>query len=75
MILNRVKLGRAVPFIKYLASVVSLIFLPETLIWNKFNFGYQIYEGVHLTLPPHIFFHPSEIWSMLHHGSVGASSE
>ena len=55
MILNRVKLGRAVPFIKYLASVVSLIFLPETLIWNKFNFCYQIYEGVHLTLPPHIF--------------------
>ena len=55
MILNRVKLGRAVTFIKCLSSVVSLIFLPETLIWNKFNFGYQIYEGVHLTLPPHIF--------------------
>ena len=55
MILNRVKLGRAVTFIKCLSSVVSLIFLPETLIWNKFNFGYQIYEGVHLTLPSHIF--------------------
>ena len=55
MILNRLKLGRAVTFIKYLAGVVSLIFLPETLIWNNFNFGNQIYEGVHLTLPPHIF--------------------
>ena len=55
MILNRVKLGRAVTFIKYLAGVVSLIFLPETLIWNNFNFDYQIYEGVHLTLPSHTF--------------------
>ena len=35
MTLNRVKLGRAVTFIKYLASIVSLIFLPKTLIWNK----------------------------------------
>ena len=35
MILNRVKLGRAVTFMKYLASVVFLIFLPKTLIWNK----------------------------------------
>ena len=29
------KLGRAVTFMKYLASVVSLIFLAKTLIWNK----------------------------------------
>ena len=35
MTLNRVKLRRAVTFMKYLASVVSLIFLPKTLIWNK----------------------------------------
>ena len=35
MALNRVKLGRAVTFMKYLASVVSLILLPKTLIWNK----------------------------------------
>ena len=35
MTLNRVKLGRAVTFMKYLASVVSLIFLPITLIWNN----------------------------------------
>ena len=38
MTLNRVKLGRVVTFIKYLASVVSLIFLPKTLIWNKITF-------------------------------------
>ena len=35
---NRVKLGRAVTFIKYLASVVSLIFLVLALIWNKITF-------------------------------------
>ena len=38
MTLNRVKLGRAVTFMKYLASVVSLIFLAKTLIWNKITF-------------------------------------
>ena len=38
MTLNRVKSGRAVTFMKYFASVVSLIFLPETLIWNKITF-------------------------------------
>ena len=38
MSLNRVKLGRAVTFIKYLASVVSLIFLELILIWNKTTF-------------------------------------
>ena len=38
MTLNRVKLGRAVTFMKFLASVVSLIFLPKTLIWNKITF-------------------------------------
>ena len=36
--LNRVKLGRTVTFMKYLASVVSLIFLPNTLVWNKITF-------------------------------------
>ena len=35
---NRVKLGRAITFIKYLAWVVSLIFLALTLIWNKITF-------------------------------------
>ena len=38
MALNRVKLGAAVTFMRYLASVVSLIFLPKTLIWNKIAF-------------------------------------
>ena len=38
MALNRVKLGSAVTFMKYLASVVSLIFLLETLVWNKISF-------------------------------------
>ena len=38
MTLNRVKLGRAVTFMKYLDSVVSLIYLAKTLIWNKITF-------------------------------------
>ena len=38
MTLNRVKLGRAVTFMKYLAGVVSLKFLAKTLIWNKITF-------------------------------------
>ena len=42
MTLNRVKLGRAVTFMKYLASVVSLIFLAKILIWNKITFPASI---------------------------------
>ena len=38
MILNRKKLGRAVTFMKYLTSAVSLIFLPKTFNWNKITF-------------------------------------
>ena len=38
MILNRVKLGRAVTFMKYLASINSLTFLPKTLILTKMAF-------------------------------------
>ena len=38
MSLNRVKVGRAVTFMKYLASVVSLIFLAKNFIWNKITF-------------------------------------
>ena len=38
MTLDRVKLGRAVTFMKYLAGVVSLIFLQTKLIWNKIPF-------------------------------------
>ena len=36
---NSVKLGRAVTFMKYIASVVSLIFLAKTSIWNKIMFS------------------------------------
>ena len=38
MTLNCVKLGCAVTFMKHFGSAVSLIFLPETLIWNKTTF-------------------------------------
>ena len=38
MSLNRLKLGRAVTFMKYLVSVASLIFLAKTLICNKIMF-------------------------------------
>ena len=38
MTLNRVKLERAVVFMKCLTTAVSLIFLPKTLIWNKITF-------------------------------------
>ena len=42
MTLNWVKVVRAVTFMKYLASVVSLIFLPKTLIWNKITFSASV---------------------------------
>ena len=38
MTFNCQKLGRTVTFMKYVASVVSLIFLRKTLIWNKITF-------------------------------------
>ena len=38
MTLNRVKLGHAVTFMKQLASVVSLIYLPKSLVRNKITF-------------------------------------
>ena len=38
MTLNCAKLGHAVTFMKYLSSVVSLMFLPKTLKWNKITF-------------------------------------
>ena len=37
MTLNRVKIARPVTFMKELASVLSLIFLPKTLSWNKIH--------------------------------------
>ena len=38
MTYNCLKLGCAVTFVKYLAGVVSLIFLPKILICNKIMF-------------------------------------
>ena len=38
MVLNYVKLGCTVSFIKYLAGVVSLIFQPKSLIRNIITF-------------------------------------
>ena len=38
MTLDCVKLGRVVTFMRYLANVVSLIFLPKTLICKKTAF-------------------------------------
>ena len=38
MTLNHIKLGRGVTFRKYLASLVSLVFLWKTLIWIKIMF-------------------------------------
>ena len=38
MILNHVKLGPAVTFTKYRTMVISLIFLPKIIIWNKMAF-------------------------------------
>ena len=37
MILNHIKVGCAVAFMKYLAGVVSLIILRKVFIWNNFN--------------------------------------
>ena len=38
MIRNREKLGQAITFEKYLASVDFLVFLQESFIWNKIAF-------------------------------------
>ena len=38
MTLNCIKVRRTDTFMKYLASVFSLLFLQETLIWNKVTF-------------------------------------
>ena len=42
MSLNCVKLGRAVTFMKYLGSVIALIFLPKTQFGIKSSFQHQI---------------------------------
>ena len=38
MTINGVKLGYTVTFMKSFASLVSLIFLPKSLTWNKIAF-------------------------------------
>ena len=70
MTLNRVKLGRAVALMKYLSSVVSLIFLPKTLIWNKITFpasnslNYaklvenELMKSIYLEIYQYSFFYP-----------------
>ena len=45
MTLNRVKLGCAVTFMKYLTSVVFLIYLAETLFWIKVTFAESCRTG------------------------------
>ena len=53
MTFNRVKLGPAVTFLKYLASVVSLIFLPKTLIWNNCIYELSSDDKILLSLKAH----------------------
>ena len=48
---NRVKLGRAVTLIKYLATLVSLIFLPKTLIVSATRGRRQIKIRLCLSAP------------------------
>ena len=68
---NRVKLGCAVSFMKYLASVLSLIFLPKTLIWNKITFlvsnsslnfaelvEYELMKSISKKINQYSFFYP-----------------
>ena len=38
MTFSHLELGRTVIFLKYLASIATLICLPKTLIWNKTTF-------------------------------------
>ena len=47
MTFNRVKVGCTVTFMENLASVASLISLPNTLIWNKITF--QLSNSLKLT--------------------------
>ena len=66
--LNRVKLGRAVTFMKYLTSVVSFIFLPKKIFWNKIRFRLsnslnlaellvnEVTKSISKKTPPNILF-------------------
>ena len=46
MTLNRVKPGCTVTFMKYFASVVSLMVLQKTLNWNKIMFSASILKNL-----------------------------
>ena len=70
MTLNCVKLERAVTFMKYLAAVVTLIFIKKTLIWNKImipassslNFTRlvknELMKSISKNIYQHSFFYP-----------------
>ena len=70
MTLNPVKPGRAVTFMIYLSSVVSLIFLPKTLYWNKTTFlasnllnlvglvVNELMKGIYRKIYQYLFFYP-----------------
>ena len=70
MTLNRVKLGRPVNFMRYLASAVSLIFLPKILILNKITFPgsnllrfaelveNELMKGISRKIYQYLFFYP-----------------
>ena len=74
MTLNRVKLRRAFTFMIYFASIVPLIFLPKTLIWNKMtfltsnslNFAELVENELKKIIPQkiyqHTFFYPIYRW-------------
>ena len=73
MTLNRVKLGRAVTFIKYFDSVVSLIFVAKTSIWNKITFPAsnllnlaELVVNEHMKSIYKIFYPYSFVYSIYH---------
>ena len=60
MILNRVKLGPAVTFMKYLASVVSLIFVAKTFVWDKITLLASNSLNLPLNLPELLVNEPTK---------------
>ena len=70
MTLNGLNLGREVTFMKYFASVVSLIFLLKILTWNKITFlasnflniaelvGNELIKSIYETFYQYFFFYP-----------------
>ena len=70
MTLNGLNLGREVTFMKYFASVVSLIFLLKILTWNKITFlasnflniaelvGNELIKSIYEKFYQYFFFYP-----------------